>query len=63
MLTIDELLGIIWSEAVEHGGMTEEQWKAEGCPVSYRPEDKNLPAIRYDLELIEREDGTLYWVE
>lgn len=62
MNTIEDILGMIATEAIEYGGMSEEHWREEGCPM---PENSRngeiLPPMQYDLRLIRRDDGTLYW--
>ena len=47
---IKGLLGIIATEAIERGGMNEEQWEREGSPTPETPasQNRNLPPIRYD---------------
>lgn len=48
MISIDDMLGIIATEAAESGPE----------PASTKGE-----SFQYDLELIQHEDGTLEWVE
>ena len=64
MNSIDEILGMIATEGIEHGGMSEEQLRAEGYPIpkslSY---EEDLPPMRYNLGLVRKEDGTLYWYD
>ena len=64
MISVENLLGIIATEAIEYGGMSEEQWRKEGCQMPERLHNlEGLPPIQYNLELLRRDDGTLYWVE
>ena len=63
MINIETHLKIIATEAIESGGMSEEQWKREGCPLPEFPSKKKSAPIDYKLELIQEEDGTIYWVE
>ncbi len=78
MISLDNLLDIVCTEAIEHGGLQEVPDRADGTIEYYhsakreaRGEYKNgeqidiisLPPMRYDLELIELEDGKLQWVE
>lgn len=49
MNSLEDIMGFIHTEAVEHGGDTESP--------------DRLPPIRYDLELIEDNDGTVRWEE
>lgn len=64
MISIEGLLGIVATEAIERGGMSEEQWEREGCPIPETPlQDRALPPIDYKLELTKNPDGTYSWVE
>jgi len=57
MNSIQEILDMIVTEAILEGGV-------ECCSCPKKSADaSNLPPIHYELELLERPDGTLYWVE
>jgi hypothetical protein len=78
MISLDNLLDIICTEAIEHGGLQEVPDRVDGTIEYYHSPKRNarggyengelrgagtLPPIRYDLELIELTDGKLRWVE
>lgn len=64
MISLKKLLDMVWADAVERCGMSEEEWRRRGCPLPEQPkEPTQLSPIRYDLELIEGPDGKVYWVE
>jgi len=78
MIGLDNLLNMICTEAFEHSGIPEVPDHKHGAPQNYsalkrearevfRGEQRfnatNLPALRYDLELVEEADGTLHWIE
>jgi len=78
MISLEVLLDIIYTESIEHGGLQEVPDRADGTTDYYHARKRNarggyqngeqrlgglLPPIRYDLELIEAEDGKLHWVE
>ena len=64
MISMEKLLDMIATEAIEHGGMSEEHLQQEGYPITKHTSNKeHLPPIRYDLELIKAPDGHIYWVE
>lgn len=51
MISIDKLVDMVATEVIT-------EWTD---PYSFK--NPNLPPIRYDLQLIEEEDGTLTWEE
>lgn len=58
------LLDMVATEAIEYGGMSEDEYRKRGCPLLETSGNKtDLPPIRVDLELLCGEDGKLYWVE
>jgi hypothetical protein len=59
MISIDSLMGIIATEAIE-GEPIDNPFPEPRKEVKY---DDGLPPIRYDLQLIEQPDGSLVWVE
>ena len=76
MLSLEELLNIICTEAIEHGGLQEVPEHKHGAKQYYHsakkeargPDESNehhvdlpLPPIQYDLELIEDRDGAFHW--
>ncbi len=79
MISLDNLLNIICTEAFEYGGIQEvpdhkhgalqnyasPKRDARGASYGERPACNNgaLPPMQYTLELIRDEDGTLRWVE
>lgn len=78
MISIETLLGIICTEAIEFGGLLEVPDRMDGTSEYYhsakrkargdyeRGEEKPTgirPPIRYKLELIRAGDGTLHWEE
>ena len=54
MLSIENILDIIHTESIENEPIE---------PKKLHDYSKNLPSFDYKLELIERPDGSLYWVE
>lgn len=54
MISIKNLLNMVTTEAFERG--------PEDSHFDVRPKT-NLPPIRYDLELIEQQDGSYKWME
>jgi len=64
MIGMKSLLNMVITDAIERGGMSEEEWSRAGYPIPENPKnDINLPPIDYRLELLRRKDGTLYWSE
>jgi len=78
MITLDCILDIICTEAYEYGGIPEVPDHKHGAPQNYsaakrdargvvaedrRSYSTSVPALRYDLELLQEADGTLRWVE
>jgi len=79
MISIDELVDMVCTEAILYGGLQEVPDRADGTVEHYHDPKRNarahhnedgaqntrgdLPPIRYELELIESEDGTLHWEE
>lgn len=57
MISIDNLLNIVATEAVE----SEQEYRINNITCTNK--EKYLPPIRYDLELIKRIDGSFYWIE
>jgi hypothetical protein len=78
MISLKNLLNMVCTEAFEYGGIPEVPDHKHGAPQNYsalkrdareivheqtRVNSTEQPVLRYDLELIEEEDGTLRWVE
>ena len=78
MISIEKLLDIVCTEAIEHGGLQEVPDRADGTMEYYHSakrqargeyangeplSSEGLTPIQYDLELIASEDGTLRWEE
>jgi len=64
MISVNKLLDMIATEAVEDGGTSEAELREHGLAVMEKPAPAvKVPPIRYDLELIRGKDGRLYWVE
>ncbi len=55
MISLKVLLDIVSTESLEQNRPYLEDNRGK--------RNTDLPPIRYDLELIESEDGSLYWVE
>lgn len=53
MISIDTLLGIIWTEGIEEGGDI----------IPSRDSQDSLPPIKYSLELLQKPYGSYEWVE
>ena len=53
MISVERMLDIICTEAVEGNELGGERSDLES----------ELPAVEYTLELVEKRDGTLEWVE
>ena len=51
MISVESMLGIVCTEALESSETNNERG------------DLELPTVNYALELVENEDGTLEWVE
>lgn len=70
MIPFNNLIGMIYSEA-RGGGFPDHYFDETKNPnkeyypteTDYKKPRKNLPSIRFNLELIEKEDGSLEWVE
>lgn len=61
MNSIDSILGMIATEAVEaieEGRRFEKQFGIESASTV---NEGNLPTMRYDLRLIKEPEGTTYW--
>ena len=78
MLSLENLLDIVCTEAFEHGGIPEVPDHKHGASQNYsapkrdargvvqedvRSTREGPPVLRYDLELIQDADGTLILVE
>ena len=78
MIRPKNLLDMICTEAFEHSGIPEVPDHKHGAPQNYSAQKRDargdIPdvaraaspeeaVLRFDLELLEREDGTLEWVE
>jgi hypothetical protein len=77
MITINNLLNIICTEAFEYDGIPEvpdhkhgdrqnysaPKRDARGTRRNARTQSANLTTLRYDLELVQDEDGILRWHE
>ena len=78
MILLKNLLNMICTEAFEHSGIPEVPDHKHGSPQNYSAQKRDARGdihgvvrvassekalLRYDLELVEREDGTLEWVE
>ena len=78
MISLKKLLDIVCTEAIEYGGLQEVPDRVDGAMDHYHSlkrnargesdysesiTNENLPPMRFDLELIEKEDGTLQWEE
>ena len=78
MIRPKNLLDMICTEAFEHSGIPEVPDQKHGAPQNYSAQKRDArgeisdiarvasseqSVLRYDLELLEREDGTLEWVE
>ncbi len=78
MLSIETLINIICTEAIEYGGLQEVPDRTDGTTENYHARKRNarekyhgnekrlegdLPPIRFDLELIEDAEGRLRWLE
>lgn len=61
MISMDSLLGMIWTEGVI--GEVEDSCGVPLGPAEHSRKIPKLPPIRYDLELIELPDGSYEWVE
>ena len=60
MISVDQLLNIICTEALERDYV---ESVGQGLPLASDSIRTQLPPIRYDLQLIRNADGTLVWVE
>ena len=58
MNSLQSLMGMVLQEAIEW----EREYTRLDNPTNYELSE-NLPPIRFDIELLERPDGSLYWVE
>ena len=78
MISIKDLLNIICTEAVEHGGVQEVPDNKHGARAHYHSQKRparetgplaeqgstdELPSIKLNLEFVELDDGTFEWVE
>ena len=78
MIHPKNLLDMICTEAFEHSGIPEVPDQKSGAPQNYSAQKRDArgespdvarvassgrAVLHYDLELLEREDGTLEWVE
>ena len=64
MISMQALLDMIETEAIEFGGMSEEEARAMPLSIEPRPKPKDiLLPIRYNLELLKDKKGRLYWTE
>jgi hypothetical protein len=78
MISLDNLVDIVCTEAIEYGGLQEVPDRADGTTEYYHSPKRNargeyengeqrdigdLEPIRYDLELIKLKGGNLQWVE
>ena len=78
MILLKNLLNMICTEAFEHSGIPEVPDHKHGAPQNYSAQKRDArgavsevaraassekAVLQYDLELLEREDGALEWVE
>jgi hypothetical protein len=78
MILLKNLLDMICTEAFEHSGIPEVPDHKHGAPQNYSAQKRDArgdcpdvtriasseqAVLRYDLELLEREDGGIEWVE
>ena len=68
MISLDVLIGMVLSEAIEGPEMPEdhpdpETWLYNNKPEQYNQPETNLPPIQFNLELLEDDKGNLYWEE
>jgi len=78
MISLENLLNMVCTEAFEYGGIPEVPDQKHGAPQNYsamkreareivqdqtRSSSGSQPVLRYDLELLQEPDGTLHWVE
>ena len=76
MISQKEMLGIIRTEAVEHGGLQEIPGRQHGGKASFHSAKRTArkyrrngvsqpkpgsPSVEYDLRLVRKSDGTLEW--
>jgi hypothetical protein len=76
MISHQEMLEIVCTEAIEYGGLQEVPWQKHGAKQSFHSakrgarssdvrngdrSDTNAQAVEYDLRLVIRSDGTLEW--
>lgn len=78
MISLENILNIICTEAFEYGGIPEVPDHKHGAPQNYsalkrdargavenepRANSEQFPDLQYDLELVQESDGTLRWYE
>jgi hypothetical protein len=77
MISLENILDMICTEAFEHGGVPEVPDHKHGAPLSYFAEKRDArgdmahpersqtseTALQYDLELVEDKKGNLDWLE
>jgi hypothetical protein len=78
VITLEDILNIICTEAFEHSGIPEVPDHRYGSPPNYayakrdargqfhiywRSNSRQLPKLDYDVELIVDDDGNLHWVD
>ena len=78
MISLENILNIICTEAFEYGGVPEVPDHKHGAPQNYaapkrdargevergaRSHSARLPVLRYGLELVRESDGKLRWYE
>lgn len=76
MLSYEELLNIVCSEAVEYGGLQEVPGHKHGARHSYHAAkrgardseqgqaehaESDVPPVQYALRLVRHEDGSMQW--
>jgi hypothetical protein len=78
MISLKSILNIIATEALEHAGVLEVPDHKHGAAQNYSTPKRDarnsletahghyaptVPVLRYDLELVRRDDGTVSWEE
>jgi hypothetical protein len=78
MISLENILNIICTEAFEHDGVPEVPDHKHGAPQNYAAQKRDArgeiedqerspsappDSLQYDLELVQERDGTLQWLE
>jgi hypothetical protein len=71
MNSIENLISMIFTDAIENNGKPTTHYFDETRNPNYNPletyepkkEDSTLPPLQYNLDLIENPDGSLEWVD